>query len=141
MKFTLKRIFSYEHWDSYQNLKKHFPRKQKNNNTLTSHVTSDKNYEWVLNIWEAIKVNTTKDYHDLNFQVDFSLLACMSKIFRKEPFNSFELDSSHSLSTLGYSLDIMLKFPDVKLKLVSGFEKYPFIKSTIRNGTFMICKG
>ena len=34
----------------------------------------------------------------------------------------------------------MLRFIDVNLKLISNFEKYQFIESTIKGGISMICK-
>ena len=42
-------------------------------------------------------------------------MACAFENFRKETMNSFELDSVHYLSTLGYSWDAMLRFSDFKV--------------------------
>ena len=45
---------------------------------------------------------------------------------------SFELDPAHYLSTSGYSWDVMLRFTNFNLKLISDIEKYQLIESTIR---------
>ena len=45
---------------------------------------------------------------------------------------SFELDSAHYLSTLGYSWDVILKFSYSNLELISVIEIHQFIESTLR---------
>ena len=67
-------------------------------------------------------MNTMKDYHALYLQADALRLICMFQALRKEPINSFELDSAHYVSTLAI----------VKLQ---------FVESTIRSSIPMICKG
>ena len=68
----------------------------------------------------------------MHLKVDVFLLACAFENFRKESMNSFELDSAHYLSTLGYSWDAMLGFSDFNLKLISVIEKYRFIESILK---------
>ena len=50
---------------------------------------SDNNYDHVLKVWEAFKMNNMKDYHDLYLKVDVLLLACVLETFKKESINSF----------------------------------------------------
>ena len=88
-------------------------------------------------VWKFFTMNTTKDYHDLYLKVGALLLACGFETFRKESVNSFELDSSHYLSTLGIRWDSMLRFSDFNSKLISVIEKHQFIKSTLRGCIFM----
>ena len=45
---------------------------------------------------------------------------------------SFELDSAHYLSTLGYSWDAILKVSHFNLELISVIEIHQFIESTLR---------
>ena len=45
---------------------------------------------------------------------------------------SFELDSAHYLSTLGYSWDAILKVSLFNLELISVIEIHQFIESTLR---------
>ena len=88
-------------------------------------------------VWKFFIMNTAKDYHDLYLKVGALLLACGFETFRKESVNSFELDSSHYLSTLGIRWDSMLRFSDFNSKLISVIEKDQFIKSTLRGCIFM----
>ena len=60
--------------------------------------------------------------------------------FWNESINSFEFDPAHYLSTPGDKGDVMLKFIDVNLKLISDIGKCQFIESSIRGGISMICK-
>ena len=115
-----------------KNFKEGLPSKDRFYNTLTNQEISDKNHEHVLNVWEAFKMNTMKDYHDLHLKINVLSLTCVSETFRKKSINSFELGLAHYLSATGCSCDGMLRFTEVSLKLISGFEKYQFIKSTIR---------
>ena len=60
--------------------------------------------------------------------------------FWKKSINSFEFDPAYYLSTPGYKGDVMLKFIDVNLKLISDIGKCQFIESSIRGGISMTCK-
>ena len=112
-------------------LRKGLPSKNRFYNSWINRAISDKNYEHVLNVWKAFKMNTIKDYHDLYLKVDVLLLAWMFETFKKESINSFELDADHYLFTPSYSWNAMLKFVDFNLKLISDIGKYQFVDSTI----------
>lgn len=96
-------------------------------NILINHTITDKNYEHVLNAWEAFKMNTLKDYYGLYLKVHVLLLFCVFEAYWKEFINSLELHPAHCLSTLGLNLDRMLMFPDVNIKLVKDIEKCQFL--------------
>ena len=51
-------------------------------------VFTDKEYEDVLNVWEKIKMNAMKDYHDLYLKCDVLLLA---DVFEKFGNNSLKI--------------------------------------------------
>ena len=111
---------------------------------MTNQEISDKNYEHILNVWLAFKMNTMKDDHDLYLKGDVSLLACVFKAFKRGSIKSFILDSAHYLFA-DYSWGAMLRFNDVNLNPIkvnlnpiSDIEKY---ESMIRDGISMICKG
>ena len=58
---------------------------------MTNREVSDKNYEFVVNVWEAFKLNNMKDHHGLYLKFDVLLLAGVFETFRNESINSFEL--------------------------------------------------
>ena len=68
-------------------------------------------------------------------------LAFMFEVFKEESINCFELGPAHYLSAPKYSWNVILVFTDVDLKLISDIETYQFIKSAIRAGISMVCKG
>ena len=107
---------------------------------MTNQKISDKNYEHILNVWLAFKMNTMKDDHDLYLKGDVSLLAYVFKAFKRGSIKSFILDSAHYLFA-DYSWGAMLRFNDVNLNPISDIEKYQFTESMIRDGISMICKG
>ena len=72
---------------------------------MTNRAISAKNYEHVLDVWKAFKINTMKDNHDCYLKVDVSLFACVLETFGKEYINSFKLVPVHYLSTAGCSWD------------------------------------
>ena len=113
--------------------------KNKFYNTVARRAISHINYGHVLNVWEILKWTIWLSWFVLKSQ--FLFLACVFETFRKESVNSFELDPAHYLSTPVYIWDVLLKFTDVNLKLISDIEKYQFIERTIRDGISMNCKG
>ena len=119
--------------------------KDKYYNLTNNHAISDENYEHFLNVWKAFPMNTMKYYHDLYLKVDVLLLVCLFKTFGELSINCFELDPVHCLSIPDYSWDVMLRFTNGNLKLISDTEKYQFVsllppvlKSPIRGGISMI---
>ena len=44
-------------------------------NTLNNREISDEAYKHVLYIWEAFKMNSMKDYHDVYLKVKFFIIA------------------------------------------------------------------
>ena len=68
---------------------------------------------------KTLEMRNIKDYHDLYLKCDVSLLTDVFEKFRSEFTNSFELHPGHYLSAPVYSLDAMLRFAGVSLKLIS----------------------
>ena len=120
-----KAFFPYNYWDNFAKFKEGLPSKCKFYNALTNCEINDKNYEDVLNVWKAFKMNIMNDYHDWYLKVGVLLLACVFETFREESINSFELDCAHYL---------------FNLKLISDIEKYQFIESTLRGDISVIRK-
>ena len=106
---------------------------------MTIRAINDENYEHVLNVSKAFKINTTKDSHVLYLKVNVLLLACVFETFRKKSTHFFWNRSCSYLS--GYGWDALLKFTDANLKLIWGIEKYQFIEKHNKSGISIICKG
>ena len=85
-----KSIFPYHYCDNFEKFKEGLPSKCKFYNALTNCEINDKNYEDVLNVRKAFKMNTMNDYHDWYLKVGILLLACVFETKRKESISSFE---------------------------------------------------
>ena len=84
---------------------------------MTNPEISDENYEHVLNVCKACKINSMKD-HVLYWLVYYSFFIIP-----------------------GYIWDTMSRFTNVNLKLILDIEKYQYIGRAIRAGISMIFKG
>ena len=71
--------------------------------------------------------------------VDVLLFTSLFETFRKEFIYSFELDPTHCLFTSDYGGDVMLRFTDGNLNLMSNIEKYQFVESAMSGGISIIC--
>ena len=80
-----KGFFPYFYWGNFEKLKEGLPKEDKFYNTLTSCTISDKNYQHILNVWKAFKMNNMKDYHDIYLMFDVLLLASVFESFRENP--------------------------------------------------------
>ena len=65
--FTLMNI-----WVILKNVKKNYLAKKKNYSFLTERKTTEKEYEYVLNVWNKFEMNAMKDYHELYVLLIFS---------------------------------------------------------------------
>ena len=50
----------------FENFKEELPSKEKFDSSSTNRNISDKEYKYVLNVWEKIEMKRMKDYHDLH---------------------------------------------------------------------------
>ena len=72
--------------DDFEKFKQVLPTNYKFFNALTNRAISDKNYEYVVNIWKSFNKNTMKDDQDLYLKVYVLLLACVFETFEEEFF-------------------------------------------------------
>ena len=72
-------------------------------NSLTNSAISNKNYEYILDVWKGFKINTIKDYEALHLKIiiaiKFFLSHCVFQNIWKKSINYFEVDSDRYLST------------------------------------------
>ena len=80
------------------------------NRSMINRSISKKRYELVFNVWKSFKINTLKDDHNLQLKLDYSLLTCVFKTFRKEFKNLLQLDPVDHLFTPGYNWDVILGY-------------------------------
>ena len=95
--------------------------------SLKDDYISEKGYERANNIWNAFKINSIGDYHDLYLKTDVLLLADVFEKFIKTCLDYYGLDPCHYFSSAGLSWDAMSKMTGIELELISEIEMHLFI--------------
>ena len=108
--------------------------------SLKDKCISEKDYFKAIDVWNAFKMNTTGDYHDLYLKTDILLLADVFEKFIKTCLDYYELDPWHYFSSPGLRWDAMLKMTGIKLDLISDIDMHLFIEKGMRCGISYISK-
>ena len=74
----------------FEKFKEELPCKEKFYSSLTNKRISDKEYEYVPNVWKKIEMKTMKDYNDLYLKCNILLLAVFEK-FRNISLKNYGL--------------------------------------------------
>ena len=82
---------------------------------------SDKEDEHVLKVWNTLKIEMMKDYHDLYLKYGFIVLGDVFEKFRNNSSKNYGLCPSHYLSASALSWDAMLNMTKVIPKIVQKF--------------------
>ena len=61
----------------------------------------------IVQLLKAFRMNTMKDYHDLDLKVDVLFMGCVFETFRKASINSFGLNPILYLSNSGYIWNVI----------------------------------
>ena len=100
--------------------------------SLTDRKISDKEYEYVLNVWKKFEMKTMKDYHDLYLKCDVLLLAYVFEEFRNNSLNNYGSCPSHYLGSSGLSWDAILKMTKTELELIPNSDMHIFFEKGTR---------
>lgn len=130
-----KGIFPYEFIKSYESLNAtSLPTRAEFYNSLCDSAVSNDDYAHAQDVWNHFKCKTMLDYSNLYLKTDVMLLTDIFENFRKICLVTYDLDPTHYYTAPGLSWDAMLKYTNVKLELLTDFEKVSYIKSGIRGG-------
>ena len=116
------------------------PDKSKLFSSLKDECISEKDYQRSNNVWNAFKMKTVGDYHDLYLKTDALLLTDMFEKFIKTYLDYYGLDPCHYFSSPGLSWDPMLKMTGVELELINDIDMDLFIAKGMRGGISYIAK-
>ena len=78
----------------------------------------DGDYQHALNVWDAFKCKTIRDYHDLYLKSDLLLLADAFESFRQTCLQHYSLDPAHYYTSPGLAWDACLKETGQSLQLL-----------------------
>lgn len=130
-----KGIYPYECMTSFESLKAtSLPPKDKFYSSLTDSIVSHEDYKHAENVWRHFNCQNMEDYSNLYLKTDVLLLTDIFENFREVCLKTYDLDSLYYYTAPGLSWESMLKYTQVKLELLSDFDKVAFVKSGIRGG-------
>ena len=71
----------------FYKFKQNFPSNENFYSSLTSKKNSEKEYEYVVKVWNTFQMKTMKDYHNLYLKCDVLLLANVFENFKNNSLN------------------------------------------------------
>ena len=136
---TRKGVYPYEYfdcWEKFHEIK--LPEKEKFFSQLTDSHISDKDYQNALNVFNSLKMQSLREYHDFYLVCDVLLLADVFEAFRDTCKKNYDLDPAHFYTAPGLSWQAALKMTGVKLELLTDIDQHLFIEAGIRGGVSTI---
>ena len=94
-----KGFYPYEYMSDFEKFIEELPSKEKFYSFLTCKNISDKEHEYVLNVWYKFEMKMMKGNHDLYLKCDVLLLADVFEKFRNNSLKNYGLCPSHYLNT------------------------------------------
>ena len=99
-----KGVYPYEYMNSFKKFSEDkVPDESKFFSSLKHKCISEKDYERANNVWNAFKMKTMSDYHDLYLKTDVLLLTDAFEKFIKTCLDYYGLDPCHYFSSPGLS--------------------------------------
>ena len=134
-----KGIYCYDGIDSMKRFDEiSLPSKEHFFNMLyDKHVSEE--YTYARRVWETLKCNTMKDYHNHYLITDILLLADEFENFRKMSLETYGLDPIHYYSLPGLSWEAMLKYTGVELELITDPDMHLMVEKSMRGDISNIC--
>ena len=128
-------MYPYEYLDSIKKFSEHkLPDKCEFFRSLKDECISEKDYQRANNVWNAFKIKTMDDYHNLYLKTDVLLLVDVFEKFIKTCFDYYGLDPCHYVSSPGLSWDAMLKMTGIKIELIIDIDMHLFFEKEMRGG-------
>ena len=130
-----KGIFPYQYMTGPDVMKEIcLPPKEAFYDALKEKDISDEKYEHAQRMWNELRCETMRDYHDFYLKLDVLLLADVFENFRLTASGSYGLDPLHYLTLPSFSWDACLRKTRVELDLLDDPEKFLMIENNIRGG-------
>ena len=129
-----KASFPYE-WLTKENLyDKKLPSIDKFYSSLKLQNISKKEYDKTIEIFNKLKCKNVKDYLDIYMKLDICLQTNIFNIFRNTIWDKFEIDCAKYITSCSLSLDLMLKYTRVKIRLFKDITMFDYVDASILGG-------
>ena len=95
---------------------------------------SEKDYDKTLEIYKKLNCENIKEYLDIYLKLDICLQSDIFNVFRKTIWDKFEIDCSKYITSISLSLDLMLKYSEIKIELIKDISIFDYANSSILGG-------
>ena len=95
---------------------------------------SKEDYNKTLEIYRNLNCKNIKEYLDIYLKLDICLQANTFNFFRNCIWDQFEIDCSKYITSCSLSLDLMLKYTEVKIELIRDISIFDYVNSSILGG-------
>ena len=129
-----KACFSYE-WLTIKNIhNENLPSIKNFYSSLKLDNISEEDYDKTLEIYKKLICKNVKEYLDIYLKLDICLQSHIFNVFRKCIWDKFEIDCSKYITSCSLSLDLMLKYIEVKIELIRDINIFDYVNSSILGG-------
>ena len=129
-----KTCFPYE-WLSKENIyNKELPPIENFYSSLKLDNITKEDYDKTLEIYKKRSCKNIKEYLDIYLKLDICLQADIFNVFRNCIWDKFEIDCSKYITSCSLSLDLMLKYTEVKIELIRDISIFDYVNSSILGG-------
>ena len=94
----------------------------------------EKDYNKTLEIYKKLNCKNIKEYLTMYLSLNICLQADISNVFRNKIWDKFEIDCSKYITSCSLSLDLMLKYTEVKIELIRDISIFDYVNSSILRG-------
>ena len=129
-----KVSFPYEFITKENIYNKKLPPIEKFYSSLKLDNISEKDYDKTLEIYKNLNCKNIKEYLDIYLKLDICLQADIFNVFRNTIWDKFEIDCSKYITSCSLSLDLMLKYTEVKIELIRDISIFDYVNSSILGG-------
>ena len=134
-----KGVYPYKYMDSWEKFdESQLPPKDSFFSTLTDSDITDDEYDHAQRVFNLMKMESLRDYHDFYLLTDVLLLSDVFETFRNTCMQHYDLDPAHFYTAPGLSWQAALKMTDVELELLTDIDQHLFVESGIRGGVSVI---
>ena len=129
-----KISFPYEFLSKDNIFDKKLPSIDKSYSSLKLKNISEEDYEKTLEIYKKLECKNIKEFIEIYMKLDICLQTDIFNTFRKIIYDKFEIDSTAYLTSCSLSLDLMLKYTNIKIELFKDITTFDYTNSSIMGG-------
>ena len=132
-----KTCFPYEFVTKENIYNENLPPIENSYSSLKLDNISDEDYDKTLEIYKKLKCKNIKEYLDIYLKLDICLQSDIFNVFRRCIWDKFEIDCSKYITSCSLSLDLMLKYTEVKIELIRNINIFDYVNSSILGGIYI----